>query len=49
MEYYSGQCRQCGEDCDGDFCCWQCEEEWQLGKADFHEPDFPLVEGESAA
>ena len=34
-EYYTSTCKMCGEDCDGKFCSWACEEEWNDGRADY--------------
>lgn len=34
-DYYQGQCKLCGDDCDGTFCSWACREEWEEGKGDY--------------
>ena len=34
-DYYKGQCKNCHEDCDGEFCSDSCAEEWISGKADY--------------
>lgn len=34
-EYYANTCKNCGEDCDGKFCSWECEQEWQDGYEDY--------------
>ena len=31
MEYYSGQCKACSEDCDDEFCSDECMREWNDG------------------
>ena len=34
-DYYTGTCKNCGEDCDSEFCSWACEEEWTDGYGDY--------------
>ena len=31
MNYYTNQCKNCGEDCDGEYCSWDCEQSWKEG------------------
>lgn len=42
-DYYKGQCKNCRADCDSNFCSWDCQEEWEDGKAD-HDRDIILDE-----
>jgi len=34
-EYYNGQCRNCHNDCDGEFCSDSCRIEWEDGYGDY--------------
>ncbi len=34
-EYYTCICKNCCEDCDGEFCSYECREEWESGYGDF--------------
>lgn len=34
-DYYTGQCKNCQKDCDGDYCSYKCRDEWESGKADY--------------
>lgn len=35
MNYYTSTCRNCGEDCDGEFCSWDCQEDYEDGLGDW--------------
>ncbi len=35
MEYYTSMCRNCYCDCDGEFCSWECQQEYEEGLGDY--------------
>ncbi len=35
MEYYTSQCKSCGTDCDGDYCSWECQQDWEEGYGEY--------------
>ena len=35
MEYYKNQCKECQADCDGEFCSYECQREYEDGLGDY--------------
>jgi len=31
----NGTCKNCGEDCEGLFCSWECKQDWEDGRGDY--------------